>query len=307
MTNGEDNDNPIESLVAERSPTVLRIALGNRLRRLREGCGVTREAAGEAIRGSHAKISRLELGRTGFKERDLRDLLTLYNVSDPEQREAYFDMARRANDPGWWRSYSDLLPSWFETYVGLEQAATTIRTYEAQFVPGLLQTHDYARSVVVLGNGDETERRVAVRMRRQQILTRASAPTLWAVIDENALRRPVGGVRVLRDQIEHLIKVADLPNVRIQVLPYSAGGHSAAGGPFSILRFAEPELPDIVYTEQLTSSLYFEKRRDVELYMSVMNSLAVQALSPGRSAEFLAAVLADTRPGTTNLDIHHYR
>jgi transcriptional regulator with XRE-family HTH domain len=307
MTNGEDNDDPIESLVAERSPTVLRIALGNRLRRLREGCGVTREAAGEAIRGSHAKISRLELGRTGFKERDLRDLLTLYNVSDPEQREAYFDMARRANDPGWWRSYSDLLPSWFETYVGLEQAATTIRTYEAQFVPGLLQTHDYARSVVVLGNGDETERRVAVRMRRQQILTRASAPTLWAVIDENALRRPVGGVRVLRDQIEHLIKVADLPNVRIQVLPYSAGGHSAAGGPFSILRFAEPELPDIVYTEQLTSSLYFEKRRDVELYMSVMNSLAVQALSPGRSAEFLAAVLADTRPGTTNLDIHHYR
>jgi transcriptional regulator with XRE-family HTH domain len=307
MTNGEDNDDPIESLVAERSPTVLRIALGNRLRRLREGCGVTREAAGEAIRGSHAKISRLELGRTGFKERDLRDLLTLYNVSDPEQREAYFDMARRANDPGWWRSYSDLLPSWFETYVGLEQAATTIRTYEAQFVPGLLQTHDYARSVVVLGNGDETERRVAVRLRRQQILTRASAPTLWAVIDENALRRPVGGVRVLRDQIEHLIKVADLPNVRIQVLPYSAGGHSAAGGPFSILRFAEPELPDIVYTEQLTSSLYFEKRRDVELYMSVMNSLAVQALSPGRSAEFLAAVLADTRPGTTNLDIHHYR
>jgi hypothetical protein len=307
MTNGEDNDDPIESLVAERSPTVLRIALGNRLRRLREGCGVTREAAGEAIRGSHAKISRLELGRTGFKERDLRDLLTLYNVSDPEQREAYFDMARRANDPGWWRSYSDLLPSWFETYVGLEQAATTIRTYEAQFVPGLLQTHDYARSVVVLGNGDETERRVAVRLRRQQILTRASAPTLWAVIDENALRRPVGGVRVLRDQIEHLIKVADLPNVRIQVLPYSAGGHSAAGGPFSILRFAEPELPDIVYTEQLTSSLYFEKRRDVELYMSVMNSLAVQALSPGRSAEFLAAVLADTRPDTTNLDIHHYR
>ncbi|NEW37499.1 helix-turn-helix domain-containing protein [Nocardia cyriacigeorgica] len=297
MTNDQDNSDNVELLVAERGPTVIRIALGSRLRRLRESCGVSREAAGDAIRGSHAKISRLELGRTGFKERDIRDLLTLYGVVDDEKREPYLDMARKANDPGWWQSYSDLLPAWFETYVGLEQAATTIRTYEAQFIPGLLQTADYARSVIMLGNDDETERRVAVRMRRQKILHRRAAPTLWAVIDENALRRPVGGMRVLREQIKHLIDISELANVRIQVLPYSAGGHPAAGGPFSILRFPEPELPDIVYTEQLTSSLYMEKRHDVELYMSVMNQLSVQALSPAESLQFLAAILIEYAAG----------
>ncbi|WP_280494898.1 helix-turn-helix domain-containing protein [Nocardia asiatica] len=286
-----NDDDSADFSAAERGPTVLRIALGSRLRQLREAGGISREAAGDAIRGSHAKISRLELGRTGFKERDLRDLLSLYGVVDPTERETYFELARRANDPGWWQHYSDLLPAWFETYIGLEQAATTIRTYEAQFVPGLLQTADYARAVIQLGNTDETERRVAIRMRRQEILYRVAAPTLWAVIDENALRRPVGGMEVLREQIEHLLAMADRPSIRIQVLPYSAGGHSAAGGPFSILRFPEPELADIVYTEQLTSSLYFDKQRDVELYMSVMNRLSVEALSPADSVRFLRDLL----------------
>ncbi|MGY1972768.1 helix-turn-helix domain-containing protein [Nocardia gipuzkoensis] len=297
MNNDDDSGDPADFPAAERGPTVLRIALGGRLRQLREGCGISREAAGDAIRGSHAKISRLELGRTGFKERDLRDLLSLYGVVDPAERETYFELARRANDPGWWQHYSDLLPAWFETYLGLEQAATTIRTYEAQFVPGLLQTADYARAVIQLGNSDETERRVAIRMRRQEILDRVAAPTLWAVIDENALRRPVGGMEVLREQIEHLLVMADCPSIRIQVLPYSAGGHSAAGGPFSILRFPEPELADIVYTEQLTSSLYFDKQRDVELYMSVMNRLSVEALSPVDSVRFLRDLLTEMRSG----------
>ncbi|WP_280250025.1 helix-turn-helix domain-containing protein [Nocardia abscessus] len=297
MSNDDDSGDPADFPAAERGPTVLRIALGSRLRQLREGCGIGREAAGDAIRGSHAKISRLELGRTGFKERDLRDLLSLYGVVDPAERETYFELARRANDPGWWQHYSDLLPAWFETYLGLEQAATTIRTYEAQFVPGLLQTADYARAVIQLGNSDETERRVAIRMRRQEILDRVAAPTLWAVIDENALRRPVGGIEVLREQIEHLLVMADRPSIRIQVLPYSAGGHSAAGGPFSILRFPEPELADIVYTEQLTSSLYFDKQRDVELYMSVMNRLSVEALSPVDSVRFLRDLLTEMRSG----------
>ncbi|MBF6338099.1 helix-turn-helix domain-containing protein [Nocardia abscessus] len=297
MSNDDDSGDPADFPAAERGPTVLRIALGSRLRQLREGCGITREAAGDAIRGSHAKISRLELGRTGFKERDLRDLLSLYGVVDPAERETYFELARRANDPGWWQHYSDLLPAWFETYIGLEQAATTIRTYEAQFVPGLLQTADYARAVIQLGNSDETERRVAIRMRRQEILNRVAAPTLWAVIDENALRRPVGGMEVLREQVEHLLAMADRPSIRIQVLPYSAGGHSAAGGPFSILRFPEPELADIVYTEQLTSSLYFDKQRDVELYMSVMNRLSVEALSPVDSVRFLWDLLTGMRSG----------
>jgi transcriptional regulator with XRE-family HTH domain len=297
MSNDEDAGDNADFPAAERGPTVLRIALGSRLRQLREGCGISREAAGDAIRGSHAKISRLELGRTGFKERDLRDLLSLYDVVDPAERETYLELARRANDPGWWQHYSDLLPAWFETYIGLEQAATTIRTYEAQFVPGLLQTADYARAVIQLGNTDETERRVAIRMRRQQILYRAAAPTLWAVIDEAALHRPVGGVEVLLEQIEHLVGMADRPSIRIQVLPYSAGGHSAAGGPFSILRFPEPELADIVYTEQLTSSLYFDKQRDVELYMSVMNRISVEALSPTESIGFLRELLGGMRSG----------
>ncbi|WP_040866366.1 helix-turn-helix domain-containing protein [Nocardia exalbida] len=297
MSNDDDAGDNADFPAAERGPTVLRIALGSRLRQLREGCGISREAAGDAIRGSHAKISRLELGRTGFKERDLRDLLSLYGVVDPAERETYLELARRANDPGWWQHYSDLLPAWFETYIGLEQAATTIRTYEAQFVPGLLQTADYARAVIQLGNTDETERRVAIRMRRQQILYRAAAPTLWAVIDEAALHRPVGGVEVLLEQIEHLVTMADRPSIRIQVLPYSAGGHSAAGGPFSILRFPEPELADIVYTEQLTSSLYFDKQRDVELYMSVMNRISVEALSPAESIGFLRELLGGMRSG----------
>ncbi|MFG3618430.1 helix-turn-helix domain-containing protein [Nocardia sp. NPDC047654] len=297
MSNDEDAGDNADLPAAERGPTVLRIALGSRLRQLREGCGISREAAGDAIRGSHAKISRLELGRTGFKERDLRDLLSLYGVVDPAERETYLELARRANDPGWWQHYSDLLPAWFETYIGLEQAATTIRTYEAQFVPGLLQTADYARAVIQLGNTDETERRVAIRMRRQQILYRAAAPTLWAVIDEAALHRPVGGMEVLLEQIEHLVGMADRPSIRIQVLPYSAGGHSAAGGPFSILRFPEPELADIVYTEQLTSSLYFDKQRDVELYMSVMNRISVEALSPAESIGFLRELLGGMRSG----------
>ncbi|RDI48940.1 helix-turn-helix domain-containing protein [Nocardia mexicana] len=293
MTNGHDNDD-VEPAVAERGPTVLRIALGSWLRRLREDCGISREDAGDSIRGSHAKITRLERGQTGYKERDVRDLLTLYGVHDPERRETYLDMARRANQPGWWHSYNDLLPSWFETYLGLEHAATTIRTYEPQFIPGLLQTADYIRSLLAGGPPGETERRVAMRMRRQQILTRREAPTVWAVIDESALRRPVGGPEIMLAQIDHLLHTAaTLPNVRIQVLPFSAGGSASPGCPFSILRFRETELADIVYTEQLTSSVYLDKQRDVQAYMSAMDRLSVQALAPRASIEFLTAARRD--------------
>lgn len=282
----------LQSFVADRGPTVLRIMLGGQLRKLREECGIAPEAAGDAIRGSHAKISRLELGRTGFKERDIRDLLTLYGVVDADERESFLDLARQANQPGWWNRDGDLLPAWFQTYLGLEQAATKIRTYEAQFVPGLLQTAEYARAVVTLGHkGDETDRRVDMRMRRQHILTRTDPTTLWAVVDESALHRPVGGADVLRGQIVHLIEMAERPNVTIQVLPYSAGGHAAAGGSFSILRFSEAELPDIVYTEQLTSALYMDKRQDLELYLTVMNTLSVQADPPDRTVRFLEGLV----------------
>jgi transcriptional regulator with XRE-family HTH domain len=275
-------------------PTALRIGLGGELRRRRERVGVSREAAGESIRASPAKISRLELGRVGFKERDVSDLLTLYGVLDPDERAEFLALARRANTPGWWHQYSDLLPGWFETYLGLEQAASVIRTYELQFVPGLLQTRDYARAVTMLGHDDraDVERRVDLRIRRQDLLRSPGAPTLWAVIDEAALRRSLNGPDLLRDQLDHLLAMNELPNVSVQVAPLSFGGHAAAGGPFSILRFAEPDLPDIVYLEQLTSALYLDKRSDVEHYTLVMDRLCAQIEPPERTAAILDEIRA---------------
>lgn len=284
----------VDSLVAERGPTALRIAVGGQLRKLREAAGITREAAGEHIRGSHAKISRLELGRTGFKERDVRDLLTLYGVNNAEEREMFLDLVSRANQPGWWHSYNDLLPQWFETYLGLEHASKSIRTFEGQLVPGLLQTEEYTRSVVALGHENaEAARRVELRKKRQEILDRPGAPTLWAVLDEAVLHRPIGGEQVLRAQLDHLVAVSMKPNVTIQVLPYAAGGHAAAGSSFTMLRFAEPELPDIVYLEQLTSALYLDRQQDLELYRQVMDRLSVQAEPPERSREMMKKAAAD--------------
>jgi transcriptional regulator with XRE-family HTH domain len=265
-------------------PTVLRILLGTQLRRLREANGVTREAAGEAIRASSAKISRLELGRVGCKERDVLDLLTLYGVTDPAEREGYRDLATRANARGWWQQHNDVLPSWFEMYLRLEQAAKVIRTFELQFVPGLLQTEEYARSVILLGHRgsppDDVDQRVQLRMSRQKMLGEPGAPQVWAVLDEAAVSRPYGTPAVMRAQLEHLLEAGHRPNVTIQLLPFRAGSHAAAGGPFSILRFAEPDLPDVVYLEQLNSAVYLDKRSDVEDYAGVWERLVVQALTP---------------------------
>jgi len=277
------------SAVEDSGPTALRIGLGSELRRRRERAGISREAAGDALRASPAKISRLELGRVGFKERDVLDLLTLYGVTDGTERGEFLALARRANAPGWWHRYSDLLPGWFETYLGLEQASTMIRTYELQFVPGLLQTRDYARAVTLLGHEDieDVERRVELRIRRQEVLTAPGAPTLWAVIDEAALRRSLNGPELLRSQLDHLLAMNELPNVSVQIAPLSFGGHAAAGGPFSILRFAEPDLPDIVYLEQLTSALYLDKRSDVEHYALVMDRLCAHIEPPDRTAAII--------------------
>ena len=207
--------------------------LGAQLRRLRETKGVTRETAGYEIRASESKISRMELGRVGFKERDVSDLLTLYGIVDETERESLLELAREANTPGWWHRYSDILPSWFQSYLGLEAAASLIRTYEVQFVPGLLQTEDDARAVILLGHGDasarEVKRRVDLRLARQQMLNRANGSQLWAVVDEAALRRPIGGPGVMREQIKALIAATKAPNVRLQVIPFNAGGHAGAG------------------------------------------------------------------------------
>ncbi|MEV0368925.1 helix-turn-helix transcriptional regulator [Streptomyces sp. NPDC050636] len=276
-------------------PTVLRIVLGTQLRRLREAAGITREAAGDAIRGSHAKISRLELGRVGCKERDIADLLTLYHITEEAERGDFLALARRTSSPGWWHQYGDVLPSWFETLIGLEEVASVIRTYEVQFVPGLLQTPEYARAVTRLGHpqasAEEIDRRVALRIKRQDLLTVANAPRLWAVIDEASLRRPLGGSEVMADQLRHLRSMAALPNVTLQIAPFSLGGLAAAGGPITILRFLEPDLPDIVYLEQLTSSLYLDKRDDVDHYLAVMDRLSAQSESPRESLAILERLL----------------
>jgi transcriptional regulator with XRE-family HTH domain len=278
-------------------PTVLRIVLGTQLRRWREENGITREAAGEAIRASHAKISRLELGRVGFKQRDLVDLLDLYGVTDESERKEFLNLAERANARGWWHQHGPVLPSWFEMYLGLEHSASVIRTYQVQFVPGLLQTEDYARNVILVGHqaesADEIDRRVQLRMTRQKMLHEPGAPQFWAVIDEAALSRPFGARHVMTAQLEHLLKMSELPNVTVQVLPFRLGSHAAAGGAFTILRFAEPDLPDIVYLEQLNSAVYLDKRSEVEDYLAVMERVSVQAETPTRSTAMLRTLLAE--------------
>jgi transcriptional regulator with XRE-family HTH domain len=278
-------------------PTAVRMLVGAQLRQLREAAGITREDAGYAIRASHSKISRLELGRTGFKSRDVADLLTLYGVTDAAARASLLALAEHASAPGWWRPYADLVPGWFEAYLGLEQAASVIRSYEVQFVPGLLQTPDYARAVVMLGHADEPaaniDRRVELRMWRQRLLFKADAPSLWVVIDESALRRPLGNAVTMRGQLEHLCEVAERPNVTVQVLPFSVGGHSAAGGAVTILRFAEREIPDVVYLEQLMSALYLDKPADTYYYGQVMNRLSSEAATPAETKKHLHRLLKD--------------
>jgi Domain of unknown function (DUF5753)/Helix-turn-helix domain len=278
-------------------PTVLRMLLGAHLRRLREAEGVSRETAGWEIRASESKISRMELGRVSFKERDVADLLTLYGVTDEEEREAWLTLARQANTPGWWQREGDILPSWFQAYLGLEAAAVLIRTYEVQFIPGLLQTPEYAKAVILLGHGNappaEVERRVAVRMKRQQVLAREDPPQLWVVVDEGALRRPIGGPEVMRAQLRALVDATKLPHVRLQVIPFNVGGHAAAGGSFTILRFPEQDLPDVIYIEQLTSALYLDKRDDIDLYAAAMERLAVEAERPDRTGDILGKILRE--------------
>ena len=275
-------------------PTVQRLVLGGHLRRLREEAGMTTERAATSIRGSHSKISRMEHGRVGFKERDIADLLTLYGVGQGAEREALLNLAREANTPGWWQGYSDILPHWVEPYFGLEAAASFIREYELQFVPGLLQIEDYARAVIRLGtltSEGEVERRTQARISRQEILQRDDPPKVWAVLDEGALRRVIGGPQVMRAQLLHLIDMCDHPAVTLQILPFTAGAHRAMGGPFTILRYTEPDLRDVVYIEQLTSALYLDKQTEVDAYLEVIEEVCLQADPSAKTPGMLKSVL----------------
>ena len=279
-------------------PTVMRIVLGAQLRRLREACGITREAAGDAIRGSESKISRIELGRVSFKERDIADLLTLYGITDEADRESFLHLVGTSNEPNWLFRYNDVVPRWFQDYIGLEEAVSRIQTYEVLFVPGLVQTRRYTRAVVKQGlpeaSDEEVERRVTLRMQRQRLLAHPRAPHLWAVIDESVLLRPIGGKEVLAEQIAHLLDVTTHRNISLQIMPLNRG-RFVAESPFSIMRFAEPELPDLVYIEHLGGALFLDKPDDVEIYTKVSHRLAVDAETPEESRARLGRIYRELR------------
>jgi transcriptional regulator with XRE-family HTH domain len=277
-------------------PTVLKILLGAQLRRLREAAGVSRDDAGYHIRASGSKISRLELGRVSFKERDVSDLLDLYGVAG-EHKSQLVQLTREANATPWWQKYREVVPDWFQVYVGLEEAAALIRVYEVQFVPGLLQTEEYARAVVMQGSPglspDEVDNRVNVRLGRQRLFAKENAPRVWAIVDEAALRRPMGGRDVLAGQVKRLIEAVGEPNITLQVMPFKYGGHGAEGGAFTIMRFPEADLPDMVYMEYLTGAHYIDKPEEVEVYAAVMERLSVAGTSPEKTRDILADILKE--------------
>lgn len=274
-------------------PTVLRILLGTQLRRLRESRGITAQEAARAIRGSESKISRIELGRTSVREVDIIDLLSLYGITDPAEREELLTLASQANEPGWWHQYQDVLPGWFQAYIGLEESAESIRSYDSQFIPGLLQTEEYAGAVLALGDFslEEAERLVFLRKERQRRFS-SGGLRLWAIIDEVALSRPVGSPQIMRAQLEHISDVCDQPGFALQVVPDSAGAYAAPGS-FSILRFAVPDLPDVVYIEQLTSAMYLDKPVDVERYATAMDRLSATSAPPEQTKEIIRVLLED--------------
>jgi len=280
-------------------PTSLRVIIGSNLRRLREAADISREDAADEIRASASKISRVELGRVSFRLRDVRDLMKMYGVQDEEEIERFVDMAREANQPSKWHRYNDFLPDWFGNYLDMEGASSRIRTYEVQVIPGLLQNEEYARAVMLLGYGHtplkEIDKRIEVRIKRQEILDREdNQPELWAVIDEAALHRPFGGLGVMRGQIKSLIESCDKPNVRIQIVPFSApGSHAGGGAPFTWLRFAYEELKDVIYLEHLTGGLYLERDNEIDTYQAVMEHLCVQAVQPHKTQDLLDKFLRD--------------
>lgn len=259
------------------------------LRRLREAAGLTLERVAEDLEVSDSKISRIETGRVAASPRDVRDMLDLYKITG-EQREELLEITRHARQKGWWHIYGGLP----RTLVGLEAAAVSIRTYETQLVPGLLQTAEYARAVIRALSSEvdpeQTERRVELRIARRALLTQEDPPALWAILDEAALRRPVGRPATMREQLDYLREAAMLPKVTLQVLPFSAGEHAGMTGAFTILGFSEPTDPDVVYLEQTTSDLYLENIEDIQWYKQAFDHLRTEAMEPDDSVAFLGSL-----------------
>lgn len=270
------------------APTVLRMVLGKRLQDLREKAGLSYEQAGRALDVTHATIRRMEKAEVGLKLPYVEKLLITYGITAAEQIGGFLALAREANRPGWWHSFRDVLPDWFSAFVSLEGEASVIRAYEPHYVPGLLQTPDYARAALRAGMphaaADEIDRLVDLRIERQSLLTRTDAPLLWVVMDETVLRRFIGGRAIMRDQISALIDATAMPNVRLQVIPFSAGPHPAMYGPFHIFRFQLQELPDIAYSESLVGGVYFDERDDVSTFLEALDRMCAQA-APAQSTK----------------------
>ncbi|TVL89429.1 transcriptional regulator [Streptomyces sp. SAJ15] len=278
---------------ARSAPTVGQMVLGMRLRALREKAGVSYDQAAKALHVNQTTVRRMEKAEVGLKIPYVEKLLQTYRV-EREEIDAFLALAEEANRPGWWHRFRDVLPEWFSLYVSLEEAAVRIRAYEPHCVPGLLQTEEYARALLRIGfptaTDQELDRRVALRMERQSLLTKEGAPHLWAVIDETVLRRPVGGPEVTRRQIDHLIASLERPNVTLQVITLASGPHPGMFGPFQLFRFAIPELPDIVYSESLTGAGYIDQRADVATYLEALDRMCTQATPVHHTEAYLGAI-----------------
>ncbi|MGV9653784.1 helix-turn-helix domain-containing protein [Streptomyces sp. NPDC003328] len=283
----------------EPAPTLLKMLVGVQLTGMREGLGLSQEQAARALGFSPAKLSRIEAGK-GRKpptEDDVRSLLQLYKVDDHEA-EVLVKLLQRAGEPGWWQRYDKrLMPEWFDRLVGLQEAAAAIRTFEIQYVPGLLQTAAYTRAVVERGlpsaSATEVERRVELRMRRRQLLARPDAPQLWAIVDESVLMRVLGSREVMREQLEHLVEMAQYPHVTLQFVPLDVTNASAPAIPVTYLRFGGLDLPDIVYLEHIRSANFLEDRDETEEYRMALDRLADEALNPRESVALLQRTLEE--------------
>ncbi|MHB9857946.1 helix-turn-helix domain-containing protein [Streptomyces sp. YIM S03343] len=274
------------------APTVGQVVLGRRLQELRETAGVKREEAAKVLRVAPATVRRMEMAEVALKIPYVQVLLTTYGVPD-EEAASFVELAEEANQPGWWQRFHDVLPEWFSLYVSLEGAARIIRSYEPHFVPGLLQTEDYARAVMEAGTigqiGEEAiERHVSLRMTRQKLLERTDPPRLWVIMDETVLARPVSiHGQVMREQLDKLLEFSEREHITLQFAEFRDGPHPGTYAPFSLFRFAEPELPDMVFTEYLTGALYLDSRNEVSAHLEVLDHMTARAASVERTKQLL--------------------
>ncbi|ANS70070.1 DNA-binding protein [Streptomyces lincolnensis] len=276
----------------EPAPTLLKMLVGVQLAGFREDAGLAQDQAAKALGFSAAKLSRIESGkgRRPPAQSDVHALLELYGT-DEYEASVLLKLLQRAGEPGWWQRYDKrLMPEWFDRLVGLQEAAAAIRTFEIQYVPGLLQTPDYTRAVVERGlpaaAASEVRRRVELRTRRAQLLQRADAPQLWAVLDESVLLRVLGSREVMREQLAHLVTMAQRPHVTVQIVPLDVTNASAPAIPITYLRFGG-DLPDVVYLEHIKSANFLEDLDETEEYRVALDRLADEALEPRASLKLL--------------------